>query len=77
MCDSFTDNGLTKTADLIQRDHSTCLYSVQKIKVEKEIYFDVRNDIKCVTEKLLNTDRLIVENIDLLRLSENYTKSFI
>ena len=62
---------------LINRDHSTVTYSVNKIKVYKEVYSKIRKDIEQVTVNLFSDHSLIPDNIDLLRMTENYTNSFI
>lgn len=76
-CNEFSNDNLTQMSEFIERDHSTATYSIQKIRVEKEIYEDVRNEIKGITEKLFKISDLVIEEINLLELSEHHTKSFI
>ncbi len=73
----FTKSTLVEKGDILDRDHTTVIYSINKIKIEKEIYPYIKKEIEGVTEMLFKTSKLIVENINLLELTENYTKSFI
>lgn len=77
MASEFSVTTSIKKADFIDRDHATALYSMNKIRIEKEIYPDIRKEIEGITAMLFNTSKLIVENINLLELTENYTRSFI
>lgn len=76
-CNEFSNFNLTEMAEFIERDHSTATYSIKKINIEKEIYEDIKNEIKGVTEKLFKTSELVIDDINLLELSEHHTKSFI
>lgn len=71
----FSVYGLDKMAKLINRDHATAVYSINKIKIEKEIYSQIKIDIKEI-ESMLHAS-IIPFEVDLLQLSINYTKSFL
>lgn len=73
----FSNARFEDIGKLIKRDHSTVTYSVNKIKVYKEIYSKIRKDIEDVSTNLYADHSLIPDNIDLLKLTENYTNSFI
>lgn len=76
LCDQHTSEILSSIGLLINRDHSTVLYSISKTKVEKEIYSHLKIEITEITEAIFKT-ALVIENVDLLKLTENYTASFL
>lgn len=62
--------------DTLSRDHCTVLYAHNKIRVQHQIYYKLANEISEVTAMILKPS-LVVEDINLLSMSENHTKSFI
>lgn len=76
MANEFSQKTLCEIGDFCDRDHSTVIYSVNKIRTEKEIYSSLRMDLESIIEKLFGSG-LIPNDVDLLKLSENYSKSFI
>lgn len=71
----YTDKTLETMASFVNRNHATAIYSITKIRVEKEIYTELKEDINAITSKLHRN--IIPDNIDLLQLCINYTNSFI
>lgn len=73
----FSNAKYEEIGNIINRDHSTVTYSVNKIRVYKEVYSKIRKDIEQVTANLFSDHSLIPDSIDLLKMTENYTNSFI
>ena len=71
----LTDKSLREIGELIKRDHATVLYSHTKIRIEQDIYKELKEDINEITSLFLN--KIEVKDIDLLQLCVNYTNSFI
>lgn len=77
LCEEFSEQPYTKIGKFIERDHSTVIYSISKIRMLKDVYPKLKTKIEEITERLFQDHSLIPEHIDLLQLTENYTKSFI
>lgn len=76
ICREFTDTSTTEIGRLINRDHATILHGSNKIRLEKEIYRDIKKDIENIISYIFDIP-IVVKDVDLLKLSENYSKSFI
>lgn len=72
----FTQKTNLKIGLFAERTHATVLHGSNKVRIEKEIYAEVRNDIEEITVKIYGCG-LIPNDVNLLELTENYTKSFI
>lgn len=57
-------------------NHATLIYTRNKIKTEKEIYYSIYEDIENIKSRIQD-NKLIPHNVDLLQLTINYTNSFI
>lgn len=68
----FTNLSFCKIGEEIKRDHANVIYSVNKIKIEKEIYSEVRKDIENISVKIL-VPSCIVSNVDLLQIAKHNT----
>lgn len=74
-CREFTKESFPKIGKYANRDHATVIHSVNKILVEREIYQDIKKHIEGITNMLFGT--IIVRDVNLLLICENYSKSFI
>ena len=72
---NHSESSLIKVGEMVNRDHATVLHSCNKISIEKEIYNAVKNDIQEIEVLLYST--MIPIEVDLLKLSINYTNSFL
>jgi len=61
----------------VKRDHATAIYGFQKIQNEIDIYPDLKAEINALKLKLNPPNKMIIEDINLLQLTQNYTSSFI
>lgn len=77
LCKEFTDSTFSRMAKLINRDHATAMYSKNKIINQKELYQDINLEIEEITESLFRNNSLIINHVNLLQMSINYTNSFI
>ncbi len=62
---------------VINRNHATILHGYNKIEEQSRIYPEIMREIEEIKSKLQPRNKMIVEEVDLLRLTENYTNSFI
>lgn len=76
MANEFSQRTLVEIGDFCDRDHPTVIYSINKVRTEKEIYSSLRLDIESIMEKIFGSG-LIPMDVDLLKLSENYSKTVI
>ncbi len=60
---------------IIDRDHSTAVYAVNKIKVQKEIYPSLQVEIDELTLALQGYNPMIVNYVNLLNQTKNYTEN--
>ena len=75
-CREFSKESLEKIgAYLDNRGHDTVLHSVNLILFEREKYPNVKKDIEGITATLFSA--IVIQDIDLLKLTENYSKLFI
>lgn len=77
LCGEFTELSATKIGLTVNRDRETYLHGCRKIKIEMEIYPIIKTEVKEIISKLFACNSLIPDDVDLLRLTENYTNSFI
>lgn len=77
IADCFTEANLTEKGDFLDRDHTTVIHSINKIKIEKEIYPEVKEHIRNIESILFKDPPMVISEINLLELTENYTKSFL
>jgi len=75
MAHEHTDKTLCQISSFIKRDHATAVYSIAKIRVEKEIYKKLKYELEQINEMLVPS--LVIQDVDLLLLTNNYTNSFI
>jgi len=64
-------------ANEVNRDHATAIYGFQKIQNEIDIYPDLKAEINALKLKLNPPNKIVIEDINLLQLAQNYTSSFI
>lgn len=80
-CRVLTNSTLYSISAKIDKDHATVIHSVNKIKNEMELYVNLNIEIRLIHNIIItkthNKNHLIPKHIDLLAISENYTKSFI
>lgn len=72
----FSKSTLQQKADMIGIRHETVLHHINDIKILKDLYPDIKKDIEAITVKLFTEKTIIVVDIDLLKLTENYSKLF-
>lgn len=72
----FTNESLVEIGKYINRDHATVSHSENKIRIEKELYKDVKKSIEEITSKIFYMP-IVIKEVDLLRISENNLKSLI
>lgn len=65
---NYSDKGFEKIGKKINRHHATTQFSVKKINTEKDLYSDVREDIRKIINSFSKID-FIVTNVDLLQIS--------
>lgn len=70
----FTNESYPSIGKYSGYNHANVIHSVNKILIEREIYPDIKKDIKEITEMLFKS--IVVQDIDLLKLTENYSKLF-
>ena len=73
---NYTNDKIDYIAALINRDRTTVLHSVNKINSEMYIYKDLLDEINYIKDKLI-VNKLVVQDVNLLDLSKNYTNSFL
>lgn len=76
MANEFSQRTKVEIGDFCDRDHATVIYSINKIRTEKEIYSTLRTDIESIIEKIFGSG-LIPLDVDLLNLSKNYSKTVV
>jgi chromosomal replication initiator protein len=59
---------------LMHRNHATVLHSINKVKIELEVYKDVQDHISDLKQILFKSD-VVIHNVDLLRIAEINTLS--
>jgi chromosomal replication initiator protein len=69
----FAGGTMSSIGKLINRDHTTVVYAVNKIKVQKEIYSDLKKELDEIINSLYGYFPLIPTNVNLLHISENNT----
>jgi len=77
LASNFTNESLTKIGRLVNRDHATVIHGVNKIRIEINLYLKIKTEIEDLIPMIQPRNSLVIENIDLLQLTENYTRSFI
>jgi len=77
LCGEFTELTNEKISETVNREHSRYLHGRNKIKIEMTIYPILKKEIEEIISKLFECNKLIPESIDLLKMTENYTNSFI
>lgn len=73
----YTKSTFDSIAKKLNNHHTTAIHGINKIKNQLGLYYDLNNDVENIKSKLYENHSLIPENIDLLRLTENYTNSFV
>lgn len=63
-------------ADVVNKDHATVLYSFNKIRVQKEIYSDVRKDVDDITLALYGRFPLVPDHVNLLMVAGHNSELF-
>ncbi len=69
----YTGATMDVIAMTIDRDHSTAVYAVNKIKVQKEIYSTLQVEVDHLTLALHGYNPMIINYINLLQQTKNYT----
>lgn len=69
----YTNNNYRQIGEFIERDRSTVMFSIDKIKEQKRIYPSLKKQYKKIKKKLLEP-KLVVNNIDLLEIAKKNTE---
>jgi len=73
LANEYSQQTFKAIGKLINRDHATVIFSSNKVRIEKEIYSSLREQISDLTEKLL-LPHMVVQNVDLLQIAEYNSK---
>lgn len=76
MANEFSQKTLCEIGEFVERDHATVHHGITKIRIEKEIYSSIKKDIEKISENIF-CGGLIPLDIDLLKLTEHYSKTII
>ena len=68
---------LQGVGDIFGLKHCNIMYVVTKINSQMKIYNDLGDDIEMIRDRILRKHSIIPEDVDLLMLSQNHTKSFV
>ena len=74
----FSDSSLQKIGDMVRLKHCDVIYLIKQINIEKGIYKQTKKELEEIISLLFkeNQDVTIPSKIDLLKLTENYSKLF-
>lgn len=75
LCSKFTTLSLQAIGKTAKVDHATVIYAKSKIESQIKIYRNIWNDFENLKLKLTENTKLIPIHIDLLRITENYTRT--
>lgn len=67
-----TDNKLEWIGHVVNKDHCNVIFSVNKIDSQK-FYPNIQSHLKDIWN-LIFVPEIVIEDVDLLKLSENYTR---
>ena len=74
--DEFSTSSQGKIGRFIGYTNGNVIYSINEIKIKKEIEKGVKKDVEGVISNLFQADSIVIHDIDLLKLTENYSKLF-
>ena len=75
----FSQGTLKEIGKLVKFKHDEVIYSIKKIESDKSIYKDTKHEFEEIISMLFNelNEVVILKKIDLLQLTENYSRTFI
>lgn len=73
LANEYSKETYQKIGNVINREHATVIFSINKIRMQKEVYRSITNEINELTEKIL-LPKCVVSDIDLLLIAEYNTK---
>lgn len=68
LANEYSQETYQSIGNVINRDHATVIFSINKVRIQKEIYHNITNEINEITEKLL-IPNCVVSNVDLLKIA--------
>lgn len=77
LCTKFTLLSFQAIGKSAGVHHASVIHAKNKIESQIEIYKNIYNDFENLKLKLAENTKLIPIHIDLLRMTENYTKALI
>jgi len=72
---NYYKKNVSEISKKLKKNHATVIYSINKINSEMNIYKDIINKIGVILKDL--NSFLIPNDVDLLQMTNNYSKSFI
>jgi len=70
----YSRASLMAMAELLNRDHATAIHGIRKVEDELSVYPEFYAEMSDLKTRLTNYALPVVRDIDLLKISENYTR---